>query len=459
MTLTSLAVDGDIVRRGDAEYESHRRVGWSSRIPDRYPEAIVLATSVADVVAVVDQARQEGVRVAIRSRGHHWTATSLRDGGVLLDLSQLAGVEVDAERRTASVGPGVRGADLSAALAPHGLAFPVGHCADVPMGGFLLSGGLGLNWGKWKPACFSVDAVEVVTADGRVVVADEANEPDLLWLARGSGPGFPGVVTRFDLALHPLPEATTSSTFAFRYADAPDVLAWVADVDARLPVEVELSTFLAGPRLAGLGEMLGLTEHAAIVTASAFAHTEAEAQDALAPLHACPLADRAIASMLGAPTPFATLADLTGTVLPEGHRYAVDAQWSSAPTVEVLADLLDHFAQAPSELSCVNNIMLPDAGSGFPRPGAYSMDRRTISMVYALWERPEDDAANREWLREAMRLLEPHATGRYLAEGDPCAGASRVPAAFDAESWRRIEALRLAHDPDRLFHGYLTETM
>ncbi|HZC97357.1 MAG TPA: FAD-dependent oxidoreductase [Bradyrhizobium sp.] len=113
---------------------------WQKHIPDRFPEVIVTVVSDADVIEAVKLARSCGLRISVRAGGHSWIATSLRDGGMLIDLSPLNGVTVDAAARTATAQPAIKNTELVAALEPHGLAFPAGHCPTVGIGGYLLSG-------------------------------------------------------------------------------------------------------------------------------------------------------------------------------------------------------------------------------------------------------------------------------------------------------------------------------
>src|SRR5439155_5190682 len=143
--------------------------------------------------------RSRGLRISIRSGGHSWIGASLRDGGLLIDLSHLNSVSIDPAGRTAVVGPAIRNVELMAALAPYGLAFPAGHCPTVGVGGFLLGGGQGWNQGVWGPACLSVQAIDLVNAEGELITADARQNAELLWLARGVGPGFPGVILRYHL--------------------------------------------------------------------------------------------------------------------------------------------------------------------------------------------------------------------------------------------------------------------
>ena len=120
---------GVTVWRGDPGYEeTRRRMVWNERTPDRYPDVIVTVTSDADVVAAVKLARARGLRISVRAGGHSWIGTSLRDGGMLIDLSRLNGVTVDAAARTAVAQPAIKNTELVAALSPYGLAFPAGTC-------------------------------------------------------------------------------------------------------------------------------------------------------------------------------------------------------------------------------------------------------------------------------------------------------------------------------------------
>ena len=214
--LLSRSIKGRVVARADGDYEATLRdLVWNQLAPPRRPELLVHAESVRDVIATVDFARHHGLRVAVRSGGHAWCGAALRDGGVLIDVGHLDSIEIDAARATAIVGPGAVSLDLARELAIQGYAFPLGHCGSVRVGGYLLSGGLGWNPGGWGPACLSVDAVDVVTADARAVRASATEHPELFWAARGGGVGFCGAVVGFHLRLHPLPAAIITSTLAY----------------------------------------------------------------------------------------------------------------------------------------------------------------------------------------------------------------------------------------------------
>ena len=193
-----LPPDGRLFHRGDPAYDTARENAvWNGRKPDRYPDRILLAATADDVVWGVRHAAAQGLTVSVRSGGHSWYGNCLRDGGMTLDLSALTDIAIDEPALTAAVGPATLGRDLDAALTARGLFFPVGHCGTVGLGGFALGGGYGWNSRDRGPAGLSIRAIDVVLANGEHVHADDTNHPDLLWAARGAGPGFCGVVTRF----------------------------------------------------------------------------------------------------------------------------------------------------------------------------------------------------------------------------------------------------------------------
>jgi FAD/FMN-containing dehydrogenase len=211
----------------------------------RTPDVIASPRTEVEVVDLMREASQQGWKVAVRSGGHSWIASSVRSGGLLLDMSAFNSISIDATTRTAKVGPAVRSAELVKALAAHGLVFPVGHRGTPGIGGFLLGGGIGWNWGHWKPACFSVRSVRVVMADGRLVVASESENSELLWLARGSGPGFPGVITEFEIKCQTRP-ADTRVSWLFDLDSLNQVMGWVVKASRNLPSNVVVAVSTLG---------------------------------------------------------------------------------------------------------------------------------------------------------------------------------------------------------------------
>jgi FAD/FMN-containing dehydrogenase len=452
---TLAGLDGLVTRRGDQDYEPTRQsMLWNAWKPSRFPELIVRAASEQDVVAAVTFARSRGLKVAVRAGGHSWCGSPLHDGGLLLDLSQLRELSIDAEARTATMGPGVTSRELASALAEHALAFPVGYCSHVGLSGFLLSGGLGWNSGVWGPACRSVTGVEAVTADGQLTWADERRNADLFWAVRGAGPGLFAVVTRFHLELYPLPKAITSSTYAYALEDAEPVARWTSEVRAMLPPAVALALWLvsAPPEVA-----TGPGERVVLLTCTAFVDSRDEASKSLALLEGCPARDRCLSQEVNRAMPVEALFEGEDAAWPEGHRYAADNVWLNADLEQVLAALRAQIVRAPSPKSLVLVVLPPAPPEDTELPAmAFSTLGRIRVGCYSVWEHEADDDANLGWLRNAMATLAPFAVGHYIAETDLLADRSRAARSFSPATWERLTSLRQRLDPQSLFHGYLS---
>jgi FAD/FMN-containing dehydrogenase len=448
------SLDGSVVWRGDEGYEPTRRsMLWNGWKPSRFPELIARAASEEDVVSAVKFARSRRLKIAVRGGGHSWCGSPLRDGGMLIDLSQLRELSVDLASRTAAIQPGVTSRELASTLAEYELAFPVGHCGHVGLSGFLLGGGLGWNWGAWGPACLSIRRLEVVTADGRLTSADANRNAELFWAARGAGPGFCGVVTRFHLGLFTLPKAITSSTYIYALEDAGDVSRWAMEARTALPSTVELNLLLTSgpPEVASKPRDKVVT-----LTSTAFVNSSDEASRALAPLDQCPARDRCLMRQVNEPTPFELLYERQDASWPEGLRYAADSFWSNADLTEVLLRLREQIVRAPSAKSLVLVVIPPIPSEDAQLPDmAFSMIGRTIVFCYSVWDDEADDEANIGWLRTAMEALEPLMVGHYVAETDLLADPSRPTRSFSATAWERLARLSERLDPVGVFHPYL----
>lgn len=445
---------GKLIRRGDAEYERAREEAvWNGLVPDRFPEAVVQAADEDDVRAGLAYARTAGLRVCVRSGGHNWSGVQLRDGALLLDLSRLNRCVLDPWRGTATVGPAVTNRLLATALERHGLAFPYGHCPTVAMGGYLLSGGLGWNSRAWGPGCRHVEEIEAVTADGRTLVCNETQNADLFWAARGAGPGFFAVVTRFRLRLRPQPAAVATTSFTFPLSLLERLSEWAVPTALSLPPEVETTFALTADGPAAGAEGPGPR---VILSATAFGGTRRQAVEALAPLDRCPLAGHALTRSLSRPTPRLSLFTEDDEALPKQHRFTVDTLWSSEPYKAQLARASRAIAAAPSRKSLFLVPVEPVAPD-HSRDMAFSPLGESFLIGYAVWDDPAADEANKSWLRQAMTTLDPDGTGgRYIGEADLEAGQSRSSGAYAPAAWERLRRLKSHWDPDNLFHSYPT---
>ncbi|MFD8542471.1 FAD-binding oxidoreductase [Streptomyces sp. NPDC059649] len=452
-------LDGTLIRRGDSGYEDARAdVVWNGVTPARFPGVIVRAASERDVVRAVDYAREQGLRLSVRSGGHNWSGAPLRDDGLLLDLSRLRECTLapaaGPDPPTATVGPAVTGQELVAALTPHQLAFPVGHCPTVPVGGFLLSGGLGWNSRAWGASCADVQEVRVVTADGRTVDCTEASHPDLFWAARGAGPGFCGVVTGFRLALHPHPVSIMTTSCTFPLADTARVTEWAEPIARGLPPYVETAFVLmaSGPATESVPPGPRIS-----VVATAFASSPETARQALEPFTECPFGELEVAGEPPTPTSYAALHEGASAVWPPDHRYGADNLWAPESYQTQLTRLVDPLATAPSGKSLVLAPVQPvSEDPALLSNMAFAPLGASYLVCYAIWDDPADDPANGGWLREAMAAVDPRGGGRhYIAEADLEAGGPRAQSSYAPAAWDRLAEIKARWDPDDLFHSYL----
>ena len=446
-------VVGDVVLREDTRYESDRTAPiWNAIKPVRFPRAIVHVASVEDVQSSVRFARRHGLKVSVRGGGHNWNGSPLRQDALLLDLSRLNDVEINAAGQTARIQPAVTNRDLSRLLSARGLAFPVGHCPTVTLSGYLLGGGFGWNAGDWGVACFNVTAMDIITADGELVTASEQHVPELFWAARGAGSGFFGVVTRYHLKLFPLPGNIEQSTLVYPLERARNVASWLSATAPELRRNVECSLIYAQspPPLAAR------SEKACVVSAVAFAGSKKEAEEALRPVAACPVAD-CLMKDLDVPTTFDSLFDDMDRQLPHGRRYAVDTFWMEGDAVTLLDRAAGHFAKSPSPDSMMLALVLPPPPAGAPPmpQAAFSMMGPLYLGCYAGWNDPEKDAENGRWVIETGELVRAETIGHYIGEVNLTLDESRATRSFARPNWDRLEALRARFDPEGVFHSYL----
>lgn len=443
------ALPAGAIRRGDSGYEERRQdLAWNGREFGRHPDLIIAAQSEDDVVAAVALARARGLPISARGSGHSYSGVFLRQGGILLDLSGLQQIEIDAEARQAWVQPGATGGILTRRLAEVGLAFPTGHSDAVALGGFLLGGGLGINCAAWGGmSVFNVAAVDLVTADGRRLRASPSENADLYWAARGGGPGLFFIVTRFLLRCHPLPRVITGNTYLLPFSDLPRIArlleAVCPTVDRRL--QVMLAIAAAPPDLASA---LTGTDHGRIVALNtiAFAATAEEARALQEPFARHPDLADILHRSEDQPTTIEGIYRQGDTML-VSSRYRTDNILTDDIDAAV-AVLMAHLPQAPSAATLPLAIWRGDLS--FP-DAAYSAKGRYFLSTYAQWNDGQDDDANRRWLQRLYDDLAPIATGAYVNEFDIEARFAEISRCYSPDSWQRLRDLRRRHDPDGIF--------
>lgn len=436
---------GATMRRGDRGFDAAvLATSFSGRDPQRRPDIYVQANTNADVVAAVKLARAQRHTISLCSGGHSWSQNHLRNGGVLIDLSRLNVIDVDARARTARIGPGCWSVDLDRALKRRGLFFPVAHAPDVCLGGFLLQGGFGWNSRALGLACESVIGLDVVLADGSQVHASAEQNPDLYWAARGAGPGFFGVVTAFHLKLHERPKVSAMIVQVFTERWLEEVFTWAHEVGPSVSDHVEFQLLIT-PKTLFTGKP-GVE-----VLAPVMASSWQEAREATAFIRQSPVRQRASVS-----TPLLPLSTMrmsegaARTHFPPKMHWCVDNMWTDAPIAELLAGLRkvsDTLPPAPSHALWLNwqpKRVRPDM--------AFSVEAGSYFAAYGEWRRAEDDARYSSWATERISEMAHLGKGIQLADEN----LGRRSARFMSDANRtRLEQIRAHYDPEGRFNSYL----
>jgi FAD binding domain len=435
--------DGSVLTRGDNGYEAARAGAvWNERKPYRFPDTILLARTDADVIAAVGWASANDVPVSIRSGGHSWVGNGIRDGGLLIDLSGLRGeIGLDVQARIVSVRPATRGPAIQAVLAERGLFFPTGHAPTVGIGGFILGGGYGWNSRYHGPACLSIVAIDVVLANGEFVHADDNNHPDLLWAARGSGPGFFGVVVRFYLTAYPAPRQILRSVYLYPMELRDEVLAWTYELLASTPREIEMSCKVGYTPTTG--------RHAVSITSTAFC-TDESAAELLLPLESAPFRDQALRAVVAQPTTIDELYALADALNPPGSRWAVDGIWCDAPATEILAAAGPLLDAIPDDRSFILWMLW----GGFPtrHNACWSTQAPLYLSPNAGWSNAEDDLDHEQWVHGDLDALRDLSRGLQFSDNNL---ADRPDHGVSIENAERIEKIRAVYDPSGLFRTYM----
>jgi len=435
---------GEMIQPSDESYDEARRV-WNGSI-DKYPALIVRCAGVADVIAAVTFAREQGLVVAVRGGAHNVAGNATCDGGLVIDLSTMKGVRVDPANRVARAEPGVTWREFDHETQAFGLATTGGLVSSTGIAGFTLGGGIGWLTRKHGFACDNLRSVDVVTADGRLLTASPIQNADLFWGIRGGGGNF-GIVTSFEFQLHSVGPMVLGGGVFYPLQQGRDVLRFYRTWAAHLPEEMTTLVVVAtAPPLPFIPA--DLQGKPAIIVALCHAG-DREAGEALArPLREFgpPAAD-----VIG-PIPYTVLQALHDPEAPPGmHNY-----WKSHylgdledPEIEIV---MRHAAALPGPLDQIHIHQLGGAAARPPREGV-SFGHRDAAYalnVIGMWTEAGEAESQRRWVRDAWAAMEPFSRGVYanfLGEE----GQALVKAAYDEDAYARLVALKGKYDPDNIF--------
>src|ERR671910_1107850 len=432
-------LNGRVISPEDAAYDTVRPVFYGAR--SRRPALIVRVADATDVSHVVSLARERGLELAVRSGGHSLAGHSTTDGGIVLDLSEMKGLEIDLPGRTAWAATGLTAGEYTAAAGAHGLATGFGDTGSVGIGGITLGGGVGFLVRKYGLTIDDLISAEIVTADGELLRVDTETHPDLFWAIRGGGGNF-GVATRFQFKLHEVDEIVGGMLIL---PATPKVLAsFVAEAEA---APEELST-IANVMVAPPLPFVPAEAHGQLIIMAmlVYAGEVGEGERAIAPFRALaePIAD------MVRPMPYPEIYP------PEEGDYHPTA---AARTMFVdkidrdVAEMIVEYLLASDAVMRVAQLrVLGGAMARVPAEATAFAHRSSPIMVNvaAFYEGPEDRARREAWVTDFAAALRQREDGAYVGFlGEE--GEGRVREAYPGATWERLAGIKGRYDPTNVF--------
>lgn len=440
-------LSGKLIRPDDADYESARRI-WNHAI-DKRPALVVRPRSTDDVVRTVRFARSEGLPIAVRGGSHSVAGFSTCDDGLVIDLADMNAVEVDVEGRRAVAGGGTKWKDFDAATQAHGLATTGGLISSTGVGGFALGGGIGHLIRKYGLTCDNLLSVELVTADGSVVRASSSENAELFWALRGGGGNF-GVVTSFELALHPVGPTVLGGVVFYPGDQAAEVVAGWRDLVGNAPDELSsLINLTTAPPAPFIPEEWHFKKVAAVI--ACWAGEPADGDAIVKPLRAL---GTPIVDLLG-PIPYVDLQQLVDALWEAGSaNYFTSAFLDGLPD-DAVATYADYHRQS-ADLPVQEELHIHHLGGAMgavPADATAFTDRQSPFIVNCITRTPDVGqlATRIEWARSARDAMAAFGNGRtYVNFTGPGAG-DKARLSYPPEIYARLQAVKDRYDPSNVF--------
>jgi FAD/FMN-containing dehydrogenase len=436
---------GDIITPRDARYDDARRL-WSA-VFDHRPAAIVRPKTTTEVTTAIRFARDLDLELAVRSGGHSAAGHSSWDGSLVVDLSAMRGVTVDPERRTARANGGALLGELDVAAQAHGLVCPVGVIGHTGVAGLTLGGGIGRLQRQFGLTIDNLAAVELVTADGRVVRASETEEPELFWGIRGAGWNY-GIVTAFEFRLQPFGPLLHRGTRVYPATQIHEAWAVFRDYSADAPDSVSMIFSIAQ---AGSADDSSESVAGGPIALIAFNHSGSA--DAV---------ERDTAGLRRGPKPvtvtnesqpYLEVQTAHDLALGWGRRAFIKGLTAADMRAEALDELVELVATGPEEAT----FSVTAQGGAIARVAedatAFSGRAARFDLsADSSWDDAALDDVNRDWVRRAMAIVEPDALpGRYANENSDV-GPEETRAIYGDAKLGRLAVLKRTWDPDNVFH-------
>jgi len=437
-------IGGGVIGMADAAYEEARKV-WNGMV-DRRPALIARCMNDADVQAAVRFAAAHRMLLSVRGGGHHIAGNAVAEGGLVIDMSGMRGVKVDADRRIARVEPGALLSDFDREAQAHGLAVPLGINSTTGVAGLTLGGGFGWLTRRHGLAIDNLRSVRIVTADGQLRNASAESEPELFWAVRGGGGNF-GVVTDFEFNLHPVGPEVYAGLVVYPFDQARRVLRAWRDFTEKAPEELSVWVVMRqAPPLPFLPEAVHGRE--VVILALMWCGDPAAGEQAVAPV----LRFGEPAGTALGPTPYAGFQTAFDPLLAPGARNYWKSNNFSRLSDAAIDMLIENVGRLPGPACEIFVAQLGGAMSRVPADATafVGRDAAYIMNVHGRWSDPAEDDTVRDWARRVFKEAAPHATAsgyvNFLTEDE----AGRVADSYGM-NYARLQAAKQHYDPDNLF--------
>lgn len=426
---------GQLLAPDDEGYDAARMV-WNAMI-DKRPALIARCVGAADVIKAVNFARTRELLVSVRGGGHNVAGAAICDGGLMMDLSMMRGVRVDPVNRTARAEPGLTWKELDHETLAFGLATTGGTVSHTGIAGLTLGGGVGWQMAQHGLTCDNLLAVDIVTADGRLLTARETQFEDLFWAVRGGGGNF-GVVTSFEYRLHPMEPVILGGMLLYPMEQAESALKFYRDYSRHAPDD--------------------LTAFAALLTLPDGVNVCAIIVGWFGPLDE---GARRLEPLRNFGTP---LADLTGaihysrlqTLFDDAAPFGLRRYWKSGyfPELsdELIGVILKHAVTRTSPYSAILFFHIHGEAARV-KPGATAFNARRNQWdfdILAQWLDAGEDERHISWARSFWQEIEPGSEGVYMNHLDADDGDTRVRASY-GQNYERLVSVKNKYDPGNLF--------
>ena len=437
---------GKVITPGDAGWQASIEV-WNG-MAAKAPALVIQPASALDVAAVVRFASRHRLLLSVKGGGHHIAGSAIAERGLMLDMTRLRDVTVDADEKLAIVGAGCRLQDVDATTQEHGLATVLGFVSEVGVAGLTLGGGLGYLTRRFGWTVDNLEAVEIVTADGAIRTATATDHSDLFWALRGGGGNF-GVATRFTFRLHEVGPSVFGGLIAWPFERSEEIHEAYRRITSVAPLE--LSIWLALLR----------APHAPFVPTAwqgkrlcamcvCYSGDLARVKEVVAPIRALP---DPVVDLLQI-QPYTQIQSYLNDTEPKGMHYYWKTDYLADLSAAFLSELGAIFAECP----------IPDADMGVLQLGGALNTRaiddgavgnraaRFVVGVKGMWRPDERNAdAYCQWVRDAGQRLRPYSTGAtYINFQTADEDESRIQATYGT-NLPRLQAVKNRYDPQNLF--------